>query len=75
MHKWNGNRKKEADSLVETTTKSTPKPGEYPVGSLESRAAARALVENREKSALEIQIVYVSPDGKEVNGPKYKIQR
>jgi hypothetical protein len=73
MDESNGNKRKQADPISETATKSAPKPGDYPLGSLESRAVARALVQNRDKEGTVIQIVYVSPDGKKENGPKLKI--
>ena len=69
MNKWNRNKRKGADAIDETATKSTPKPGDYPIGSVQSRAAARALVQERDKDELVIQIVYVSPDGTKKNGP------
>ena len=52
---------------------SEPKPGDYPLGSLESRAAARAIVESKEEQETVIQIVFVSPDGTRENGPQYRI--
>jgi hypothetical protein len=48
---------------------------DYSVESLESRAVARALIEDRDKSGRSIHIVFVSSDGKRSNGPKLKIQR
>ncbi len=73
MNKWNGNRRKATEPLTETATKSTPKPGEYPIGSVQSRAAARALMQEKEnKKEQFIQIVYVSPDGTRENGPRIK---
>jgi hypothetical protein len=73
MNKWNGNKRKGADPIVETTTKPTPKPGDFPIGSVQSRAAARAIVDATKKEETVIQIVYVSPSGERVNGPLIKI--
>jgi hypothetical protein len=53
------------------TDNSKPSPADYPIGSLESRAAARALIKDKEGKF--IQIVYVSTDGTEENGPLIKI--
>jgi hypothetical protein len=39
--------KSSRDSVLPTATDSGPRPGDYPPGSVESRAAARALLENR----------------------------
>ncbi len=52
---------------------SEPKPGDYPLGSLESRAAARALVDSEKEEEMVIQIVFVSPDGTTENGPIYRV--
>jgi hypothetical protein len=56
MDNSNGNRKKGADPLMETTTK-TLRPGDYPVGSIESCAAARSLLKNKPKTV--IRVVFV----------------
>jgi hypothetical protein len=39
--------KSSRDNVQSTATDSGPRPGDYPAGSIESRAAARALLENR----------------------------
>ena len=49
------------------------KPGDYRLGSLESRAAARAMVDSEKVEEMVIQIVFVSPDGTRENGPQYRI--
>lgn len=45
------------------------KPGNYQLGSIESRAAARAMSEhtqtNRKKNVIHVRIEYISYDGKE----------
>jgi hypothetical protein len=56
----------------DNASKSACRPGDYGLGSLESRAAARALVQDRDKGETEIQIIFVSPDGKKEIGPKLK---
>jgi hypothetical protein len=43
MNNHNGNMRKRTDPLRETATKSTSKPGDFPLGSIQSRAAARAM--------------------------------
>jgi hypothetical protein len=68
MNKWNENRRKRTVPLQETATKSAPKPADFPIGSMQSRAAARVLLQDREKMETVIQIVYVSPDGTRKNG-------
>jgi hypothetical protein len=41
-----------------------PRPGDFPIGSLESRAAARALVESKsKKEALRMVVEFIKPDG------------
>jgi len=55
---------------------SGPKPGDYPLGSLKSRAAARAMAEaQKEDEGVTVihQTVYVSPDGTEHNGERIRI--
>ena len=52
---------------------SEAKPADYPLGSLESRAAARAMVDSQKVEETVIQIVYVSPDGTRVNGEQIRI--
>ena len=75
MDKWNRDKKKGVDSLSETATKSAPKPGNYPVGSLQSRAAARALIQRRDNEDLFIQIVYDGPSGATTLGPRIRVPR
>jgi hypothetical protein len=42
-----------------------PRPGDFPIGSLESRAAARALVESESemKETLRIVVTFIKSDG------------
>lgn len=46
------------------------KPGDFPLGSLESRAAARTLAERKSKPKRVLQIRFVSPDGSIEDGPR-----
>jgi hypothetical protein len=46
-----------------------PHPGDFEIGSLESRAAARILAERIGKKETVIQVVYVGADGARENGP------
>lgn len=75
MSKWNGTKRNRTEPFRETATESAPRPGDYPIGSLQSRAAARALMQKKEKNEEEqfIQIIYVSPDGTQHDGPRLKI--
>jgi hypothetical protein len=73
MSKSSANRGKQPGNLPEAATDSTAKPGNYPVGSLESRAAARALVDSEKEEEMVIQIVFGSPDRTTENGPVYRI--
>ena len=48
-------------------TDSTPRPGDFPIGSIESRAAARARLEHTKDNPGEVdhvQIVHIGHDGK-----------
>ena len=70
MNKWSRNQRKRPDSLTEAATESTPRPGDYPIRSVQSRAAARALMRRRKsEDEMAIQMVYVSPDGTRKDGP------
>ena len=46
------------------------KPGDFPLGSLESRVAARALAERKSKPKRVLQIRFLSPDGTVTDGPR-----
>ena len=61
MANSNGNIRKGGDPILETATKSL-KPGDYPVGSLESRAAARSLIKNKPKTVIHVVFVGGSED-------------
>lgn len=69
MGNLNRNRRKRTDPLAEGATISTPKPGDYPIGSAHSRAAARMLAGRHKSKEIAIQVVYVSPDGTRKDGP------
>ena len=62
MANSNGNIRKGEDPILETATKSTPKPGDYPVGSMESRAAARSILKNKPKTVIHVVFVGGSED-------------
>jgi hypothetical protein len=47
------------------------KPGDFPLCSVESREAARALAERKSKPKRIIQIRFVSPDGTATDGPRF----
>jgi hypothetical protein len=67
MNNWNQDKRKRKDPITETATKSAPKPGEYPIGSVQSRAAARMMLENKSKPEMVIRVVYVG--GSKENRP------
>ena len=62
-------RKSESQSALRTDLN----PADFPIGSLESRAVARALTQKQDKEEDFIQIVYVSPNGSRENGPLIRI--
>ena len=70
MTNLNRNNGKRTDGLADPATQSVPEPGDYPLGSLASRAAARAVIEERKVRAVHdglltgIQIVEVSAEGR-----------
>jgi hypothetical protein len=47
------------------------KPSDFPLCSVESRAAVRALAERKSKPKRIIQIRFVSPDGTATDGPRF----
>jgi hypothetical protein len=49
-------------AAAEAATDSTPKPADYELGSLESRAAARALLDARRKPKQRIRLIFCCPD-------------
>jgi hypothetical protein len=51
-----------------------PRPSDFPVGSPESRAAARAMAERRIKSSIRVKIVYVGRRGGEGLSPPERIE-
>ena len=61
------NKGKQGTSLSDTATEFALKPGNYELGSAQSRAAARSLAEAKKKPAEIIRINLFSPDGKKVD--------
>ena len=51
------NRGKDRTQLTLPATNSGPRPGDFPLGSAKSRAAARALLRNQQASKPRIEIV------------------
>ena len=47
--------------------------GDFPIGSIESRAAARMLASRKSAEKQVIQIRFVSPDGRVEDGPRIVI--
>ncbi len=70
MTNLNRNSRKRTDDLPDPATKSVPKPGDFPLGSLESRAATRAMIneEKRDETGngllTAIQVIEVSAEGR-----------
>ena len=62
--------KERTEDLRNLATQSVPDPGDYPLGSLESRAAARAVIEERKVRAVhdglltEIRVINFSAEGR-----------
>ncbi len=73
MTKSNANRRRQPGNLHDAETDSTLRPGDYPLGSLQSRAAARVIVDSSRREETVIQVVFVSPDGTTENGPVYTV--
>ena len=59
---------------TEATCDGLPRPSHYPIGSPESRAAARAMAERRIKSFLRVKIVCVGLRGSEGLPPPERIE-
>jgi hypothetical protein len=61
--------------LKDSLTQSTHKPGDFPLGSIQSRAAARAMIEAGTDDGMlrSIQIIYVDSDGTRTEGPRIEI--
>ena len=74
MTKSNANRRKRPENLPDAETDSTLKLGDYPLGSMESRATARALVDSKNEVETVIQVVFVSPDRTRENRPQYRVR-
>ena len=73
MVKSSKNKGKSKCSLSDTATRVSINPGDYELGSMQSRAAARSLAAAKKRPARTIQIILVSPDGKQSNGPLIEI--
>jgi hypothetical protein len=66
-------RSKKRTKDLRNPATSAPKPGDYSLGGLKSRAAARAMAEaQKEDEGITVihQAVYVSPDGTKVDGDR-----
>jgi hypothetical protein len=61
MDNWNMYKGKQMEQHPEPATVPGARPADFPLGSLESRAAARRAVERREKSAKVIQLLTLIP--------------
>ena len=61
MTNWRSDKGKRREDLPEAATDSAPKPGDYALGSVKSRAAARAML--KEKKQEVIRVHFVASDG------------
>lgn len=50
-----------------------PRPNDFPLYSLESRAAARAIVERKGKKKRLLVVQFVSPNGDITDGPTFEV--
>ena len=73
MDKWNRNIGEPPENLSGTATKSAPKPGDCSLGSLASRAAARAVIRGKSKTENVMRISYIAPNSEEVDHYLIKI--
>ncbi len=66
---------KRTEDVRNLATQFAPRPGDYELGSVQSRAAARAMLDTKREDEENrvIQIVFVSPDGTERLGPRLEI--
>ncbi len=74
MDKSNGNRGKQTDPLAEAATQSTPRPGDYELGSVRSRAAARAMFEEKDTGKLVIKVLFTSKPGAPMAKTPYQVE-
>ncbi len=74
MNKCNGNTRKQTDPLAEAATHSAPRPGDYSLGSLQSRAAARAMLKEKETGKLVIRIHFTSKPGAPMAKTPYRVE-
>jgi hypothetical protein len=61
-------------NMNEAINRGLPRPSDFPVGSPESRAAARAMAEHKIKSFIRVKIVYVGLQGSEGLPPPERIE-
>jgi hypothetical protein len=59
--------------LGQSNSKGLPRPEEFPVGSAESRAAARAMLESRESSVRRVQIIMDIPRPRREGLPETRV--
>jgi len=51
-------------------TDSTPRPGDFPIGSPESRAAVRAMLKRTPSTTIRATIVHIGQDGSKLPAPE-----
>ena len=56
-----------------SNSNSLPRPEEFPLGSMESRAAARAMLEAQEKGVRRLQIIIAAPRPRREGEPRTKV--
>lgn len=58
----------------EVTCNGLPRPSDYPMGSPESRAAARAMAQDRIKTFIRVRIIHIGREGSDGLPSPYRIQ-
>jgi hypothetical protein len=61
MTNWYGSNGKRAEDVSKPATQSMARPGDFPLGSIESRAAARRKAEYWRKNAKKIRLIMEIP--------------
>jgi hypothetical protein len=72
MDNWHRDNGKRTDPIPEAATQqSTVKPGQFPIGSIESRAAAaRTMIENKNEPKTIVRVVHVGGEEEPLPPPK-----
>jgi hypothetical protein len=74
MHNRKPSKPIPAAGLPDIATSQGPRPGDFPVGSVKSRAAARTMLEGKKEETGTITICFIAPDGRETGREVLKIE-